>query len=530
MNDSSIYMMIGLMVMVAAYVKFIMLPKHALKIKIEEREKHLLVEEKKFTPVIKQDFYGTDELLNDPSGFTKKAIEMKDKLSKGDEISVNAVQAFYLIRNFEHHNLIVGETGSINFKTLKESSTFDDDKLLELQERIIQFEKDDGSEKYKFNTPEYVKEVLPLKDGGVRWVFTEEHAKWCGIASQCFDKFDRAMPDPDAVIEDPKSKSREKFNTPSQQNDATKDLSKKLTRMIEMEEERRVDVMLENSKTFNTDTSRNNEVKETTTLAPAQYVDDVELLAAEHAIPDFEMSFDDEPETTNLTEELSIDINHDEEQVVLQEGSINNSLIESYAEESHPLENPDEESMNDFLVPQKFEYESLENLSMLLAHNKNYFEFIMSRVFSSKGQGYVFIDFDNNHALIEKNYFARTLREMVEQSSLVYFDKELLSIGAVGIYDGNKINTIANAMDASQKFQRFGRGNSQTLWNMLFSSIDVDDLYISGWFLKMNIDDSDFITEYISKHSRGSSVEMISSTPKDIKSRIKNFQSVKMFY
>lgn len=31
MNDSSIYVMIGLLVMIAAYVKFIVLPKHALK-------------------------------------------------------------------------------------------------------------------------------------------------------------------------------------------------------------------------------------------------------------------------------------------------------------------------------------------------------------------------------------------------------------------------------------------------------------------------------------------------------------------
>lgn len=507
MIDSGIYLIVAAGIVLLAYIKFIIFPKKILEAKIEEREKNILVVEKKNDPVYQNDFYGTDKLINDPSGFVKKAIDLKEKLTKGEEISVDAVQAFYLIRNVEHHNLIVGETGTINFKTLEESATFDDDKMVELQQRIIEFEKDDANNRVYFQIPEYVQEVLPLKDGGVRWVFKEEHANWCGIKSQCFDKYDRAMPDPDVVLDVDKNKNRERPKENSGQNDQTKDLSRKLTRMIEMEEERRVDEMLRNKKVENTESSDQEHIQ-SSILVSSEYLDEVEELASEFQIPDFESSFDDEEQSLEVETESCAGIDN----------------FDALSEDNLKEDNLKEDNLK------LINYNNMEEFCMLLAHERKYLVSIFAELFSNKPDGNIFIDFDDSKILIEKNYFVKHLRNFIEKDSVNSFNKDLLAKGAIDIFDGNKVNSIINAIDVDSKFDRFGRGNSQALWNMLFKVVDVDDIFFSGWFIKFHIDSFDGVENFIAKFARGSSVEIISALPKEIKHQIKLIKNVKVFY
>ena len=79
--------------------------------------------------------------------------------------------------------------------------------------KIINYDKD-GKKINEFVAPGYVQRIEDLKCGGVRWVFTQAHAEHCGIASTCYDKNNRTMPDPDAPKDkDSKPKNKKEWES-----------------------------------------------------------------------------------------------------------------------------------------------------------------------------------------------------------------------------------------------------------------------------------------------------------------------------
>lgn len=65
---------------------------------------------------IKKSFTGTTEFENDPIKFFEELKETQKKLDNGEQVGVDAAQAFFLIRNYAHHDLITGEDGIIRLK------------------------------------------------------------------------------------------------------------------------------------------------------------------------------------------------------------------------------------------------------------------------------------------------------------------------------------------------------------------------------------------------------------------------------
>jgi|GEM_PF-1929223 len=185
--------------MIAAYYFYIHAPKKKLK------QKHMsdapVLEEN--TQMRDLDFYGVNKMDSDKEKFMQQVREKKTRMENGEEISVDAAQAFALIRNSKYNDLIVSEDGKINMKKI-----MSEEELEEIRNRIEKFQKNKDEERIEFKVPGYVQRVEKLNNGGVRWVFTKAHAEWCGIESVCYDRFDRATPDPDKVVEDGKGKGK----------------------------------------------------------------------------------------------------------------------------------------------------------------------------------------------------------------------------------------------------------------------------------------------------------------------------------
>lgn len=237
----------------SAYVilKLVIEPELKLRKKIKASEEK---KRNSISPSVKKkkdevDFLGTELLKNDPKKFLQNVEQNREKLKRGEMIGVDAAQAFFLIRTSSHNGMIVSEDGTINMKDLSDFTNInsDNEKLEELQREILEYQpKDrDMSQVKTFQVPGYVKEVVKVRGDIVRWVYHDWHAEECGIKSICFDKHSRLVKDPDDESEDhkkTKSSSKKSSHKKDDEQDGgseneIKDLSKKISRMIEMQEE-----------------------------------------------------------------------------------------------------------------------------------------------------------------------------------------------------------------------------------------------------------------------------------------------------
>ena len=252
--------------MVAAFYFYIHLPRKKRKQRHSKNE----IELEENTKMKDLDFYGVNKMDEDREKFMQEVRNKKTKMENGEEISVDAAQAFALIRNSKYNDLIVSENGKINMKKI-----LSDEELEIMKNKIQNFKVDPSVKKVEFKVPGYVQKVEDIKDGGVRWVFTKEHAEWCGIESVCYDKFDRATPDPDKVAEDEKSKSK-KVN--EDKNDFLLDSVNELKK-----EQRKTNQHL-----------AENKMKESLKNFENLNLDDAQILEQEITIPNFEQLLEQE--------------------------------------------------------------------------------------------------------------------------------------------------------------------------------------------------------------------------------------------
>ena len=446
------------------------------------------------------DFYGVNKLQNDPEGFGKNLLKNQAKLERGEEVAVDAATALYLMRNSKHHDLIVGETGTINMKTLSENVVFDEDHIKKLQDHLMNFQPPDriGSVVTPRTSPGYVKEIQDVKGGGIRWVFEEWHAEECGIKSVCFDQYGRAMPDPDEISEDSKKNSRRK-EPQSQENQQGKqaDINYKLTRLLEMQEEKRVDAMLAaGEKEGALENVPDGEIKSPikSALTPHEYKDDIASIEEELAIPDFSLSFEDSLVETETRNEASAE--HD---------------VEKFQEEF-------------------FEYEDMDRFLKTTATYQDFTEKVFESVFSKNGVGHIFIDFVEKEIFVEKNYFAGCIRDIFAVEERKKFELDFLTKDSVQIYDGNKMTELILKMNDNNFFLTYGRGKNRVIFNVLFELEDVNGVFVSGWYVKMKLTAHETIADFIKSNARGTSILTIASTPKEISARLKMLQNVKRTY
>jgi hypothetical protein len=244
----------------------------------------------KFPKIEKPDFYGLKAEEKDPEKFHANVARLQKKLENGEEVPVDAATAFYLMRNIQHHDLIVGETGTINMNVLDAGSVLvvDENKIEEMSRKIMEFKTDDQVHFSKRKRlPEYIRESIPLSCGGVHWVFHDWHAQECGMPGLWFDKHGRPMPDPEQAIEEKKSKDKKQKGS-SQNKDfgAIGNIASELSRISEIVTDLRGEQILKSDIM--------GDEKNDTLTQKQNSVDEIKILETKHPLPDFLVEENDE--------------------------------------------------------------------------------------------------------------------------------------------------------------------------------------------------------------------------------------------
>lgn len=470
------------------------------------------------TPVKKvNDFYGTDFMREHPEKFLQTIEQKRRHMARGEDVGVNAAQAFAIIRTSKHNGLIMREDGILNMRVLEgANSIIDEEQIIEDRHWIMTHQIDGSSEKENPNglvPPDYVEKVENLKDGAVRWVYKKWYADECGVVTLFRDRHGRIMPDPDAPKDDGKGNGHGGKNNDSQRvNDAMTDISKKHSLLLEMEEEARVDVMLASSgiepkKTASKKSDRSltqpvektvaqknveKEARLASVLIPTKYIDEVQQLEKEHVIPDFFALFEEE-----------------------NQGATTELVLEQ------------EEEVED----EKLFYEGFEDFISFLNERKNSLEVVLSAVLSADAVGFVFADFQSREVLIEKNYFARSVRGLFRTEDFRKFDEDFLSPNAMVIYNYDKVNSIVQAIDPSKTiFLTFGKGRSRSAFNLMIRTDTKPERFVNGWFLKIPFTAHQSIGIFVKSYEQEIAAEIIGRMPKEISRRSKLVKKVDRFY
>lgn len=489
-------------------------------IKAKEKEKE---DQKKFAAKKRNkqesDFYGIDKMREQPSAFLQTVEETRKRLNAGEDVGVDAATAFYLIRNYKHSGLIAGEDGVINLRTLENVDyTFNTDKAREIEKWIMEFQPEGRSEESKpvVALPKYIAQVQDLPNGATRWVYDEQHSKDCGIKGLCFDRHGRSMPDPDDKNEEQKDKGRKgKSSSRERQDSEAKDASIKSSRLIELETETRADIMLtkaaeqtknKNQNLFSEDAGdilesteiKTDILKVSSVLQPAVYKDETEAIEEEFAIPKFGL------------------------------------IMESVKSDADPFFAPEEEpeKIDEFFsTPSLFEYGEMERFVSFVACGENFREKVLEKIFSKDGIGFVFANFVDRQVYIEKNYFARTVRDLIEKDEWRKFEHDFLSDGASEIFDGLKFSEVLKSMQGGRNmFLSYGRGGIRNFFNLLLQTGDDGTVFVNGWFAKMAFDAHCSIHDFLENFSGEISATVVASVPSEIESRGKKLKNVKRFY
>lgn len=159
----------------------------------------------------------------------------------------------------------------------------------------------------------------------------------------------------------------------------------------------------------------------------------------------------------------------------------------------------------------------------------NFIDSVLRSVFSDLGVKDIFVQFSEKEVFVEKNYFARCVRDLFFEKERRQFEFDFLKNGTEEIFDGYKINDILAAMSQEKKLLlSYGKGFGKMIFNMLLSSEDLDGDYYSGWFIKMELGVHNSIMEFLNHN--GINVEIIASESNEITRRSKILSNVKKSY
>jgi len=494
-------------VYVAGWFIFVNIPSkiriHKKNLLREDLEKNKSPDTKSPIPAsVKPDFYGLRAEKENPELF-KKIIEQKNNLlEKGNEIPVNAAEAFYLMRNIQHHNMIVGENGTVNLNVLKDSNesvVLDDEKIEALSKRIMDF-KPDGSEQnlsQRNVLPAYIKKRIQLKCGGVRWIFEDWHAEECGLPGLCFDKHGRPMLDPEVLAEEKRQKEMKANKTRSTDNQASPliGLSKEVARIGEMVS----DIRSEQALATTVDVDKNKK--------PNNSTHDLKKLEEKHPIPNF---LDDDPEEILEVQDL----------LGLKDQNILD-VKQKQDETTNELEMS--ESISNTVA-----YKNLDSFLEFAKNNRSFVDAIFAIVFSKDAINNIYLNKANNEIIIEKNYFVNCIQNLIDDEDKNLFNQDLLAPRSITTFDTNKINHFLVALNVDFII-RFGAGKRKILSNLLLSNLDKKEEYILGWFVKADLDNPDL--EALVKHCGDiPKIEIIADSPKGIKERSSQLENIKISY
>jgi hypothetical protein len=496
-------------------------------IKAYELEKSLNKKTEEEDPKNSVDFFGIKKAKEEPDIFLKDVEELKRKLQRGEKIKVNAGEALYMMRNAKYHNLIIGEDGTINFKQIeKDASDIDVISADDIFEKRMIKNKNKIADESQNSLPYYVEKIEAITDGGCRWIYHDWHSQACGISSVCFDKYGRSIPDPEKAIEPQKNSPRQN-QTSQNKNNGSQDsliveIAKQVSKVKDMVQEDRVDRMLNNSSIKSESKSLDNNIEEV-------FIDDVEQLEKEFVIPDFKKTvqakkeqsviefFDDKENITDdELEEVKETITTEE----VEESS--DSELAEEVEEYNDDDQDEKEGLEEEIDVYEMAYEDYATFISFEAAQEKFVEHVLGAVLSEGGIGSVYVDYASKKLIIEKNYFGKTISSLMLADHQKMFERDFEPPKMDRIFDGNKIDELLDSMaSVCNIFDTHGKAKNKRVFNLLIEFLDINELYLSAWFIRISFDAHTACNEFLNAGFRLQEVQVISDEKREIDKRVR---------
>jgi hypothetical protein len=179
-------------------------------------------------------------------------------------------------------------------------------------------------------------------------------------------------------------------------------------------------------------------------------------------------------------------------------------------------------------------------MAMMVLHYESYEHFIsqqnllnfpfdkfFEKVFSEAGRDRIFVDISNRRVLVEKNYLAATLQQMIKENGQRKFKEDFLAPRATDIFDSNKMSVVLDCIDRDKYFHRFGAQKKKVLQKILFTSVGKKEEYRVGWFGKIDMSAdaaiSYFLKNYLDEKNK---IQVITDSAKEIDARSKNIKNL----
>ncbi|MDD3465517.1 MAG: hypothetical protein PHE67_00090 [Campylobacterales bacterium] len=311
---------------------------------------------------------GITQLNEDNVGFLDDLKQLQDKLDRNEQIGVNAAQAFFLIRNSPYHNLVTSEDG-----------------IIFLQNKIMNYKTSDEEKNINNDGTKFVTEEFFKEDGYVRRTLENGTVVCTNFNGQ--------------IIPDPTEIKIEQNNNAKYSSEQVGDLSKKVSKLIELAKTENVKEVLSGSDYFSSPQEDDTSIKSTVYSQNPLENEAFNLRQSNSFIeaPQFDMSELDE---------------------LFDEGGVNT---------------------NNITLTQKFNFLSIDDLSRVMC-SKNFFTLFFENLFTTSDK-YFFIN-DNNQILVEKNLLYCAIEKMISEDTLQDFKNVFLLEGSIDLISFKPLSAI----------------------------------------------------------------------------------------
>ena len=485
--------------------KFLIDPEKRIDKLIEDRKKEKQDDESIFEKK-EDDFLGTKKAEENPISFLNDIREIEKKIADGKAIKVDAAKALYLMRNSKYHNLILGEDGTVNVQQYFK-------KTIEIEERAKSL-LDDTSKVPALDDPNllpyYVERVEYFGDNCIRWVYSKNHSEKYGVVSICFDAIGRPIGDPETITKRASGNSKENNSMNDKNNSLMNNFGKELSRIKEIVK----------------DISFDNKLKEVDSKLPETNDDELNELSM-IPMPDFDSSDSNSSNDSKDGHEINVNspISNDLPKSDPRYGEESSTLCVSFIDDfdnSEELISSDDtiteiDEYDDFLNSHfSFDYESFAKFTSYEITKKSVNE-IFDKLFDDKNSEKFFIDPDENIFCIHRSFFIETISECISEDRRSAFKKEMKIDGFGDGYSSEKTNTIALSINRQNDvFLTHGQNDPKVLFNLILDVEEVENLYVTGWFLKFKIKGCEQANELRHSDLQIASIKIVADKPKEI--------------
>lgn len=207
-------------------------------------------------------------------------------------------------------------------------------------------------------------------------------------------------------------------------------------------------------------------------------------------------------------------------------------LLEEDAEDLDFEELDEEICCDDRQEVPRYEIVYVDYKSFMVECKKPEFvDLVLENVFSEKGCGSVYVDQYSKKIIVEKNYFAKAIRSLMLPEHQKQFDRDFISKVFFNIYDSNRMDELFSSMQKCEKiFDSHGKGGSRFLFNLLIEFVEINQLFLSAWFVRIPFGSNEISDRFVNSGWRIQEIKVIEDDKRRIDGMARRIENLKRIF